>query len=106
MVESFYFLPRSFTGTPEKKLANLLRSYRFLVSEYDRILREGLLAPAIDAMRGHFQLPTEYSDQKNDRHSHLEVCPVSGERCPPRRFRGLPLKPPWVDLGLTDLLAA
>jgi len=64
MVESFCFLPRSFTGTPEKKLANLLRSYRFLVREYDRILREGLLAPAIDAMRGHFQLPTEYSDQK------------------------------------------
>src|SRR5471030_116478 len=64
MVESFYFLPRSYTGTPEKKLANLLRSYGFLVSEYDRILREGLLAPAIDELRGHFQLPTDYSDHK------------------------------------------
>jgi len=64
MVESFYFLPRPYAGTSEKKLANLLRSYRFLVSEYDRILREGLLAPAIDELRRHFQLPADYSDQK------------------------------------------
>lgn len=63
-VENFYFLPRSYTGTPEKKLANLLRSYRFLVREYDRILREGLIAPAIDELRRHFQLPPDYSDQK------------------------------------------
>jgi hypothetical protein len=64
MVESFYFLPRSYTGTSEKKLANLLRSYRFLVGEYDRILREGLLAPAINELRRHFEVPADYSDQK------------------------------------------
>jgi hypothetical protein len=64
MVESFYFLPRSYAGTAEKKLANLLRSYRFFVSEYDRILREGLLASAIEELRRRFQLPTDYSDQK------------------------------------------
>jgi hypothetical protein len=64
MVESFYFLPRSYAGTAQKKLANLLRSYRFLVAEYDRILREGLLASAIDELRRRFQLPAEYSDQK------------------------------------------
>jgi len=64
MVESFYFLPRSYTGTPEKKLANLLRSYRFLVREHDRVLRQGLLNPAIDALRRHFRCPADYSDEK------------------------------------------
>jgi hypothetical protein len=64
MVETFYFLPRSYTGTPEKKLANLLLSYRFLVNEFDRVLTEGLLAPAIAEVRQHFQLPPDYSDQK------------------------------------------
>jgi hypothetical protein len=64
MVESFYFLPRSYAGTAEKKLANLLRSYQFLVAEYDRILREGRLASAIGELRRRFQLPADYSDQK------------------------------------------
>lgn len=64
MVESFYFLPRSYTGTPEKKLANLMRSYQFLVNEYDRVLREGLLFPAINELRRRFQLPADYSDRK------------------------------------------
>src|SRR5471030_2510640 len=31
MVETFYFLPRSYTGKPENKLENLLVSYWFLV---------------------------------------------------------------------------
>jgi hypothetical protein len=64
MVESFYFLPRSYAGTAEKKLANLLRSYQFLVSEYDRILRKGLLALAIEELRRRLQLQADYSDQK------------------------------------------
>jgi hypothetical protein len=46
MVETFYFLPRSYSETPERKLADLMRSYRFLVDEYERILQEGLLRPA------------------------------------------------------------
>ena len=64
MVETFYFLPRSYSGTAEKKLANLAQSYRFLVTEYDRILREGLLDPAIDGLRRRFKLTPDYTDQK------------------------------------------
>jgi hypothetical protein len=65
MVEAFYFFPRSYTGTAETKLANLLTSYRFLVTEYDRILREGLLADSVQTFRQHFGLPPLlYSDQK------------------------------------------
>ena len=63
-METFYFLPRSYAGTPEKKLANLLLSYRFLVSEFDRVLTEGLLSPAIAEVRQHFHLPPDYSDPK------------------------------------------
>ena len=64
MVEAFYFLPRSYAGKHERKLENLLASYRFLVKEYDRILREGLLADALHAFRRHFSLPPLYSDYK------------------------------------------
>jgi len=64
MVETFYFLPRSYSGTPERKLTNLLRSHRFLVAEFDRILKEGLLSPAVSEARRRFQLPADYSDQK------------------------------------------
>jgi hypothetical protein len=64
MVETFYFLPRSYAGKPDKKLDNLLASYRFLVKEYDRILRDGLLADALHTFRRHFCLPPIYSDHK------------------------------------------
>jgi hypothetical protein len=64
MVETFYFLPRSFAGKPEKKLQNLLASYQFLVKEYDRILRERILADALEAFRRRFCLPPLYSDHK------------------------------------------
>ena len=64
MVEAFYFLPRSYTGKFEKKLDDLLASHRFLVKEYDRILREGLLAGALTTFRRHFCLPPLYTDHK------------------------------------------
>jgi len=64
MVEAFYFLPRSYLGHPEKKIANLLRSYQFLADEYDRVLREGLFTPSIDHFRGRFELPPVYTDEK------------------------------------------
>jgi len=64
MVEAFYYLPRSYAGKPEKKLENLLASYRFLVKEYDRILREGLLADVLHWFRRHFSLPPPYWDHK------------------------------------------
>ena len=64
MVEAFHFLPRSYMGTPERKLQNLLRSYEFLIEEYGRVLKHGLLAPAIDAFRQRFGVETDYSDEK------------------------------------------
>jgi hypothetical protein len=64
MVETFFFFPRPDRGTTEKKLANLLQSYKFLVEEYDRVLRDRLLSPAIDAFRQHFRMETDYSDEK------------------------------------------
>lgn len=64
MVETFYFLPRSYTGGSEKKLENLLASYRFLVKEYERILQEQFLNDALQTFRRHFCLPQVYSDHK------------------------------------------
>jgi hypothetical protein len=65
MVESFFFLPSSYTKkTVDGKLGGLLRSYGFLVNEYDRILIIGLLAPAIAALRSHFSLDDRYADEK------------------------------------------
>jgi hypothetical protein len=64
MVETFYFLPRSYSGTPDSKLLNLTRSYRFLISEYERVLRERLLEAAISAFRQHVALTSDYSDEK------------------------------------------
>lgn len=64
MVETFYFLPRSYAGPAKTKLANLLTSYQFLVTEYERVLREGLLAGSVQTFRRHFGLPPLYSDQK------------------------------------------
>jgi hypothetical protein len=65
MVESFFFLPSSDTQkTVEDKLKNLLQSYSFLVDEYDRVLRNELLAPAIAAFRQRFRLDAQYSDEK------------------------------------------
>jgi hypothetical protein len=65
MVETFYYLPRSYAGTAEKKLENLLLSFGFLVKEYDRILRQGLLDQALHSFRRRFSLPPQYSDQKS-----------------------------------------
>jgi len=64
MVETFYFLPRSYVGETEKKLENLLASYGFLIKEYDRIVRERLLADSLQKFRRHFSLPPVYSDHK------------------------------------------
>ena len=63
-VESFYFLPRSYSGTHEVKLKNLLCSYDFLIREYARVLRDELLAPAISECRRRFNLTAIYTDQK------------------------------------------
>ena len=64
MVETFYFLPRSYFGTPDNKLLNLMSSYHFLVGEYERVLRERLLEPAVHAFRQRFALSADYTDEK------------------------------------------
>ncbi len=65
MVEAFYFLPTdSGTQNVETKLQRLLASYRFLVSEYARVLNEGILAPSIARFRDRYSLGQEYSDVK------------------------------------------
>lgn len=64
MVKRFYFLPEHGNREVNERLRGLLRSYEFLVGEYQRILGEGLLAPAIDEFRAHFPVGPEYSDQR------------------------------------------
>jgi hypothetical protein len=65
MVEAFFFLPSG--SQPEKmerKLKRLLESHRFLTTEYDRVLREGLLRPAITTFRTRFCVGNDYTDEK------------------------------------------
>jgi len=55
LVAKFYFLPEG-EGTFDEKLKSLLSSYGFLVAEYERVIREGLLVRAVDAFRARFDL--------------------------------------------------
>jgi hypothetical protein len=65
MVEAFFFLPG---GTQKEdvshKAARLLGSYAFLTAEYERVLREKLLALAINTFRKRFNLGQGYTDEK------------------------------------------
>ena len=61
-VKRFYFLPEHGSGEVNNRLRGLINSYEFLVGEYQRILTQGLLAPAIEGFRERFQVP--FSDQK------------------------------------------
>lgn len=65
MVEAFFFLP---FGSPaekmEGKLKRLLESYRFLTAEYERVLKEDLLRPAIATFRTRFSVGGDYTDEK------------------------------------------
>lgn len=65
MVEAFFFLPfGSPTEKMEGKLKRLLESYRFLTREYERVLKEGLLRPAIATFRTRFSVGDDYTDEK------------------------------------------
>ena len=46
------------------KLNRLLSSYSFLSDEYNRVLQQRLLAPAIASFRRQFDVGSAYSDQK------------------------------------------
>jgi hypothetical protein len=63
LVAKFYFLPDE-TGTFDEKLKSLLSSYAFLVAEYERVIREGLLVPAIDAFRARFDVDGAFTEVK------------------------------------------
>jgi len=65
MVEAFFFLPfgRQSEKT-ERKIERLLESYRFLTTEYGRVLQEGLLRPAITIFRTRFRVGSNYTDEK------------------------------------------
>lgn len=65
MVSQFYFLPKP----PEKasypdKLAHYMTSYNFLVQEYDRVIANRLLDPAIAAFRHQFPSAVHHSTVK------------------------------------------
>jgi hypothetical protein len=48
----------------DDKLTRLLKSYRFLVEEYQRVVSHGLLANAVAQFRSTFDVGDEYTDVK------------------------------------------
>lgn len=63
LVAQFFFLSER-GDTFEQRLANRLESYEFIVREYGRVQKEGLLRPAIDAFRSRFEIAQGFSDTK------------------------------------------
>ena len=65
MVEGFYFLPaKRANESTDNNLARLVESYEFLIAEYARVLRNGLLSTSIDRFRHKFSLGSVYTDIK------------------------------------------
>jgi hypothetical protein len=74
LIKQFYFLPSTGVGKkisstgqvllPEKRLSALLNSYRFLETEYKRIVSADLLAPSIQSFRKHFRVRKVFTDEK------------------------------------------
>lgn len=64
-VERFFFLPGTETlSRPEKKLDRLMKSYNFLILEYQRILDNGILAQAITRFRAKYLDTESWTDEK------------------------------------------
>jgi hypothetical protein len=63
LVAQFYFLSEGGT-TFDEKLKERLRAYQFLVTEYRRVLSEGLLSPSITAFRERFSFAHSFTDTK------------------------------------------
>jgi hypothetical protein len=63
LVAQFYFLSEDGT-TFDEKLKSRLASYEFLVAEYRRVLKEGLLAASIAAFRKRFTFADGFTDTK------------------------------------------
>jgi len=65
MVVSFYrFKVPNPTKSFDARLRSLLSSYDFLCTEYENVLRDGLLQQSITRFRHEFSVPDEYTDEK------------------------------------------
>lgn len=63
LVAQFYFLSENGT-TFDERLKNRLESYQFLIAEYRRVLKEGLLGSSITAFRERFRFADTFTDTK------------------------------------------
>lgn len=64
-VASFYFfLPPGSEKPLDERLEQLIGFYRFLQSEYQRVIREGLLDAAIQRFRSHFDVREAFTDER------------------------------------------
>ncbi|MGD1019178.1 MAG: hypothetical protein ABSA12_07645 [Verrucomicrobiia bacterium] len=64
LVADFFFFERpNYDQNPEGRIVEYERFYQFLVAEYDRVIRMGLLAVAIGVFRAQFPQPG-LTDQK------------------------------------------
>lgn len=62
-VERFFFLPGTETlSSHDKKINRLMKSYNFLVREYQRILDEAILSQTIAAFRDRYQDTETWTD--------------------------------------------
>lgn len=64
MIRAFYFVtePDRNLLVPQR-INDYVQFHQFLINEYNRILNQGLLAPSIQAFRGHFN-PQNFTDIK------------------------------------------
>ena len=62
MVKSFFFFS-SKAKTFEERISELLKFHQFLITEYQRVLNEGLLKESIEAFRKRFR-PETFTDEK------------------------------------------
>ena len=65
MVRQFYCLPKAPSKSPYmNKLAHYMTSYNFLIAEYQRIITNHLLDPAIAAFRRRFPSAATHTDER------------------------------------------
>jgi hypothetical protein len=64
MVKTFYHLDPPGVGAVEDRLPGYRRCYAFLRQEYARVLKEGLLSPAITAFRRALPATASHTDEK------------------------------------------
>lgn len=64
LIRNFYFFNEPDRSLPlQQRINQYVRFHQFLISEYNRILNQGLLTPSIQAFRQHFN-PQHFTDIK------------------------------------------